>query len=157
GGTAPYTPATLWWGSFDLSSGTFTMAEDAMWGLQLVWPGETSDPWARPCTDLWLDAGGYLWASGASDPGDGGPFRSVIYRIGKFDPKQSYPIMYEMDRDMVWYLDGLKVEAIGPAVVPGSILTFCTDDEAYGGIWRPLPMVAPKQRPAMPYYGEYGG
>jgi hypothetical protein len=156
GGSGPYSPAWLWWGNFDLSTGELTRPEEAIYGMQLSWPGKTSNPWSRACTDLYVDQGGYLWASGAQDNGDNGPFRSVVYRIGRFDATQPYPIMYEMDNDMVWRIDGLKVEALGPAVVEGSILTVFTDDEYFGGLWRPLPPVEP-QPDRTPYYGEYGG
>jgi|GEM_PF-4849979 len=38
-----------------------------------------------------------------------------------------------------WRLDGLKVEVLaGPAAIPGSVLSIATDDEHYGGVWRPL-------------------
>jgi hypothetical protein len=86
--------------------------------------------------------------------GDSGPFRSVIYRVGKFDPSVSYPVQYEMNQDMVWYLDGLKVEALGPPVVAGSVLTFATDDENYGGLWRPLPPADPQPQRQPYYYGD---
>jgi hypothetical protein len=155
GGGGPYSPAWLWWGDFDLSTGAFTRTEEQVYGMQLSWPSRTYFPYARACTDLYLDAGGYLWASGAADMGDTGPFRSVIYRVGRFDPNVSYPVQYEMNPDMVWYLDGLKVEALGPPVTAGSVLTFATDDEHFGGIWRPLPPVDPQPQ-RQPYYGEYG-
>jgi hypothetical protein len=154
GGGGPYSPAWLWWGDFDLSTGAFSRSEDAMYGMQLSWPGKTYYPNARPCTDLYLDPSGYLWASGAQDMGDQGPFRSVVYRIGRFDPNVSYPVQYEMNPDLVWRIDGLKIEALGPAVSSGSILSFATDDEYFGGLWRPLPPVDP-QPDRQPYYGEY--
>jgi hypothetical protein len=154
GGSGPYSPAWLWWGDFDLGTGTFTRTEEQMYGMQLMWPNKTYFPGARPCTDLYLDAGGFLWASGAEDMGDSGPFRSVIYRVGKFDPSVSYPVQYEMNQDMVWYLDGLKVEALGPPVVAGSVLTFATDDENYGGLWRPLPPADPQPQRQPYYYGD---
>jgi hypothetical protein len=156
GGSGPYSPGWLWWGNFDLNSGEFTITEDATYGIQLNWPEQTYNPWARPCTDLFLDAGGYLWASGAQDMGDNGPFRSVIYRIGRFDPRQTYPIMYDYNQDLIWHVDGEKVEALGPAVVDGSILTYFTDDESFGGVWRPLPWDEPQKQQPYPYYGEGG-
>jgi len=154
GGRGAYSPGWLWWGDLDLAAGTFTQTDDNKFGQMSAWPEKACFPWARSVSDLYLDPAGYLWASGAEDMGDDGPFRSVIYRLGRFDANQVYPVQYDGNMDLFWRIDGLKIEAIGPPTTPGSILNYATDDENFGGVWRPLPPA--EMQPPQPYYGPAG-
>lgn len=84
----------------------------------------------RVCSDLYFDEGDY-WVSAAVDPDVAtGPFESFVYKLD---------LAHRTAQPPTWRLDGLKVEALGPAVVEGSALSVATDDEDFGGIWRPLP------------------
>jgi hypothetical protein len=146
GGSTAYEPPRLRWGVADLSAGTYELEDN---GGQELTRGSGQNPWARGCSDRYLDESGALWVSTAEDPGDAGPYRSTIYRYGDFSPQSSGmfgsqpnlgPYGYS---DTMWTIEGLKVEALAAPVIEGSVLSYATDDEAYGGIWRPLgPAVA---------------
>jgi hypothetical protein len=98
----------------------------------------------RDCSDLHLEAkdGGWaVWSVATRDEGDAGPFHSAVYRAGKFvveDGKVRF-VREEAPAD-VYHLHGLKVEALAaaPKCVSKSAFAIGTDDESYGGIWRPL-------------------
>jgi hypothetical protein len=155
GGSPAYAPAWIRWGWLDLGAGTLDMTlPDGTMAMQIDWPEPNCSPWARPISDLYLDAAGYLWIAGASDSGDAGPFRSVVYRAARINPDDQYPYYYASDPRLVWELDGLKIEALAAPAVAGSVMSFATDDEVYGGIFRPLPPAAPPQQ--SPFY-PYGG
>lgn len=153
GGATPYSSGWLRWGWLDFSDGTVSMYEQAGQGIEMTWPRPSWYPWSRGVSDLFVDSQGMLWASGADDMGDSGPFRSYIHVVGKVDPRQEWPIMNYMPYQYTWALDGLKVEAIAAPRLPGSVLSYATDDEGYGGIFRPLPPAAPRAE-QFQYYGE---
>lgn len=99
-------------------------------------PGWPADAEVRHISGLIFDRQQRLWASSASDPGADGPFRTRIYCLG--------PITDEgaalADQLKVAYdLPGLKVEALAPGLRSKAPLSIATDDESYGGLWRPLP------------------
>jgi len=80
-----------------------------------------------------------VWSVATVDPDDNGPFCSVIYQAGtfKWDEKKGFT---PCDPVILWTLEGLKVEALSVSaeVVKDSRFSIGTDDEVYGGIWRPL-------------------
>lgn len=96
----------------------------------------------RSCSDMYIDAKNQLWISAALDPGDTGPFRSVIYKAGRIEPGEpKQPIRIDRHQKEARFIDGLKVEALAAApafLSEKAILSFATDDENYHGIWRPL-------------------
>lgn len=94
----------------------------------------------RACSDLYLDDRGVLWGACAQDPGDRGPFRSKVYSMDiTFEPDGRV----RLGKGQVRYeIDGLKVEAIAECGVKGSGLAVGSDDEDYGGVWRPLPVLS---------------
>lgn len=127
------------WGELDISSYVFTPSGDEPLVSSSVLNG-------RDCSDLFIRPGNgshIVWSVATVDAGDNGPFRSVIYRAGTFvfnSEKKELRFMRESKPIIYWQLDGLKVEALAaptPAV-PGSGFSIGTDDENYGGIWRPL-------------------
>lgn len=132
GGTKNYPQGKLRWGRLDLKSYTLNLQGEQTFAAP-DWPEEADN---RDCSDLYIDEENNLWISAAEDPGNDGPFRSVIYNAGKVDPEAPNPIW--LDPERAWIVEGLKVEAIGAPVVEGSALSMATDDENYGGIWRPL-------------------
>lgn len=101
------------------------------------WPGGAD---RRDVADLYFDAAGLLWTVATADPGDAGPFRSVIYPLGRLGDESSEAFVPATGSREVWVLDGVKVEALGPpaAAIAGSALVVASDDEAFPGVWRPL-------------------
>ena len=100
----------------------------------------------RDCSDLFLKQGhdSYIvWSVAVTDHGDRGPFKSLIYEAGSFllsSKEEKIEFELNPDPDIIWQLDGLKVEALAAPAgsVTQSVITIGTDDEDYGGIWRPL-------------------
>ena len=104
----------------------------------LVWPvgqrvGKANA--TRDISDLYFDEAGQLWGAGAIDRGNRGPFRSVVYLIGRFrndgvEFLSGGPKIYAR-------IDGIKVEALsaGPDAARFGI---GADGEDFGGLWRPL-------------------
>lgn len=134
GGGKKNAQGKLRWGRLDLGSYTLDMLGEKTFAAP-DWPDATMN---RDCADLFIDEDDRLWIVATEDSGDVGPFRSVIYNAGCIAPDDPDLIHLHASPKAVWHLDGLKVEAIGPGIVQGSQLTFGTDDENYGGIWRPL-------------------
>ncbi|MCB1216039.1 hypothetical protein KDL44_01510 [bacterium] len=132
GGDLAYQPAKLYYCIADLAS--HEMITDGGSGVELSVP-PANNPWERGISDLYMDDSGVLWIAKCSDRGDNGPFDSVIYRMGYFEPGESYFSSYG---NLEWKLSGVKVEAICRSVLPGSTLCYATDDEGFGGIWRSL-------------------
>lgn len=93
----------------------------------------------RDCTDLYIDGQNRLWVAAAIDRGNKGPFESVVFRLGTFDARRHRPTMSLDPLEVMWQLDGFKVEAIGAALSDPESLGFISEDEDLGGIWRPLP------------------
>ncbi|MBI3926445.1 MAG: hypothetical protein HY319_12970 [Armatimonadetes bacterium] len=122
------TPGRLTWGALDLTAYTFTRQGEA--------PLAIPDPQMRACGELHLESASppTLLSVAASDPGDLGPFHSYVYRAGSFAPDGFRPAPVQP----LWRLDGMKVEALSTCSIPGSPLCVGTDDEVYGGVWRPL-------------------
>jgi hypothetical protein len=86
---------------------------------------------------------GDLWCVAADDPGDAGPFRSVIFQVGTVDAKSKTPIQAIAKSVAGWTFDGVKVEAIARSLPEVGGLSVATDDENYGALWRPL--AAPRE------------
>ncbi|MEX2188537.1 MAG: hypothetical protein WD875_17135 [Pirellulales bacterium] len=133
------TSGRLRWTELDLDRpGRLSIGENA----QALLPIPTAG-WARPksvrgCGDLYLDAKGRLWSAAAEDPGDAGPFRSVIFHAATVDAKAGSAVRVEVKPAAKWTLDGAKVEAITDPLAGVGELCIATDDENYGALWRPL-------------------
>lgn len=141
GGTYPYEPPVLHWGYADFANSRLDICDGSGLPLEHFTSGY---PTARGCSDLYLDPAGVLWVAAAEDTGDSGPFRSSVWRFGPFMPDRLsfFDHYFYIDQlnhgNLQWTMDGIKIEAIAAPVMPGSVLSYATDDEAYGGIWRPL-------------------
>lgn len=72
-------PGLLFWGVLDPNRGTVANVRHA--AIVIEAPA-TSDPDTRHFADLRIESGGAVWAVAANDPGDNGPFRSKLYRLG---------------------------------------------------------------------------
>jgi len=100
---------------------------------------------ARPIVALAVDNAGFIYSASAYDSGnDDGPFRSVVWRIGKIiADKEGNPQVELGEGKRLATLDGLKVESIAVRETEegGRQIYVGTDDENYGGIIRLLPRV----------------
>lgn len=163
GGAPSYTRGKLVWRKLDLA--THTLLPGTGGEVELVAPkgvhwhtGERR----RLCADLLID-GEHIFSVATEDPGDPGPFRSVVYRAGTVSgpprgagPEALIGVQIDPDPLVLAVLDGLKVEALGEGVLPVGdrwprpstgvavasghrwVYAVATDDEIYGGVWRPL-------------------
>lgn len=145
GGATAYGPARIVTGYvYGPEQSPWDLNFDAMGngGTELAWPVTSWAPFARHISDMYLDSADRLWIAAAEDNGNAGPFRSFIF-MATDGWYQDYPVGTWQASPYFWEIDGVKIEAIAAPSTPGSVLCYATDDEDYGGIWRPLP-------PAMP-------
>lgn len=129
-------PSTeLWWAPMSLDPLTFGAFQRVTYsGVDPVGPG------ARPIVALATSSDGSIYSVSALDPGDDdGPFRSVVWRIGRIEPTEDAARVVLADAERIATLDGLKVESITLREIDGMELFIGTDDEHFGGIIRPLP------------------
>lgn len=136
GGSLKNPKGKLRFGYLDLSSYRFNMEGEYLVSPPSIW-NDQSDK--RDISDLLLDQSGNLWGVGAQDQGDHGPFRSIVYLIGKVEIGDVTTIKMAKNPEVGHRIDGLKVEALSESMLSGSEFSIGTDDEIYGGIWRPLP------------------
>ncbi|MFP6766355.1 MAG: hypothetical protein VB858_22185, partial [Planctomycetaceae bacterium] len=98
---------------------------------------------ARPIVALDVDSQGFIYSVSAYDSGsDDGPYRSVVWRIGKVSVDQNgNPRVRLGEAKKIASLDGLKVESVvvRETASAGQQIFIGTDDEHYGGIIRLLP------------------
>jgi hypothetical protein len=144
GGKDGGSPGQLHWGWLDelraAQRGPGRPAEG--WSFQSVEipnPFDASYPGARAVSDLYLDPEGTLWTASAYDPDtDYGPFTSCVWPVASVDPQAEEAVTRMLDWDRTWLLEGLKIEALSAPCTEGAYFSIATDDEGYGGIWRPL-------------------
>ncbi|MDZ3836682.1 MAG: hypothetical protein U0S49_04830 [Rhodospirillales bacterium] len=122
--------------------------EGPVGSVSFVLPASARDGAGQPLFNraivaLDVDRDGGIYAASTLDPEgtsadpDNGPFRSIVYRIGRIGgggPElQAKP-------EVLAVLDGLKVESLAVREEGGQRQLFVgTDDENHGGILRPLP------------------
>lgn len=129
------------WGKYNLTSHTLNLSEQGMQGITVNAPGDFADNNTnRDITDLHIDEDGNIWASASDDVGDLGPFYSVIYKIGKLDPTNKERPFHIFDSFTTWKpISGFKIESLsGPSKNIDCTHSFGTEDENYGGVWRPI-------------------
>jgi len=137
-GRAAYQPAQLVWGDLDLTTYAFTPRGAHALGTVKGFKNE------RGCADLHVaetNGGWEVWSVAVRDEGDAGPFHSVVYRAGVFTRAVgALAFVAEAEPSVRLHLHGLKVEALAPPprCVPRAGFAVATDDENYGGVWRPL-------------------
>lgn len=106
--------------------------------LRIPAAGWTKPVSVRGCADLYVDSANQLWSVAAEDPGDAGPFRSMIYQVGNLDVNAK-PILTPVAKVAPrWRFDGAKVEAVAGPLAGVGVLSVATDDENYGAMWRPV-------------------
>jgi hypothetical protein len=97
----------------------------------------------RPISAIDADSHGRLYVASAYDPNDdNGPFRSVIWRIGRLHAdRRGVRLVLRATVQKLATLDGLKVESLAIREREGKIELFAgTDDENYGSALRPIPL-----------------
>ena len=129
------------WGLWDIKKESLTIEGAGLQGIPVSAPGHwTNQDTRRSITDMYVDANGTIWASASEDQGDAGPFYSVIYPLGKInegDPAKPVIVYDFMAVGREIY--GLKIEALsGPITDINCTHTFGTEDEIYGGVFRPI-------------------
>jgi len=141
GGSDAYPNGILRWGEIDLSSYTISFAKEGLKGIEIESPGSwKSETNKRDLTDLFVDQEGVIWASASQDLSDSGPFHSVIYKLGNMTSQSDIPVNISEGLQLYKEFPSYKIEALsGPSsAVPGSKFSFGTEDEIYGGTWRPV-------------------
>jgi hypothetical protein len=119
-------PSILFWGSIDLFADVITIHKEDSIFVNVPWPILDK----RHMSDMDLDSDGILWAAATSDPGDDGPYKSRIYKIGKFQKqnhKMEFFIADSFPKQFVFQRN--KVEAF---TIVGNKKVFATDDENLG-------------------------
>ena len=145
GGSKSHPRGALISGVLDIAKGTLDWLA-AEHDLTPVAPGKWIDPAGqRDIADLWYDARDEsIWCAASEDPGDVGPFRSVLWRVamvGAVNPKTALRELQVVEKPTALYIvDGHKIEAISAssALVPAGFISFGAEDEDYGGTWRAL-------------------
>lgn len=104
-------------------------------------PG-VAGPAARQISDVAVDSRGWVYIASAIDPGDAGPFRSQVWRVGWINTSRAGQpdFVVSPDPQQVAQIDGFKVEALTARELPDGRrqLFIGTDDELYGGALRLL-------------------
>lgn len=141
GGSEINPKGILRWGIWNMENNKLTIDKDGFKGISIDAPGNWADNQSkRSITDMHVDRDGVVWASASEDQGDEGPFYSVIYRLGRINPgDKDRPITVFEDVVIGKEVDGFKIEALsGPKKGINCTHTFGTEDEMYGGVWRPI-------------------
>lgn len=128
------------WAVLNLETYAFEFSPKGLKGIEVVAPGTWDQELHRHITDFFLDKDGFLWTAGCEDTGDWGPFYSIIYKVGKVNAdNHDMPIDTSIDCLTYKVIDGFKIEALsGPDTFTNATLSFGTEDENYGGVWRPI-------------------
>lgn len=131
------------WGLLHLEDHSLRMSGEGLEGIPVTAPGNwVHKESKRDITDFHLDAKGVIWASASEDPGDTGPFYSVIYKLGQLhleNKERPFTIYKAINSGKA--VNGFKIEALsGPSKGISASHTFGSEDEIYGGVWRPIHM-----------------
>ena len=116
----------LYWGSISLFDEDIAISVIDSVFINIPWPLTAK----RHMSDMDIDNNNILWTSATSDPGDDGPYKSAIYKIGLFEivkEKINFNISQSFTKQFVF--ENNKVEAL--AVINNKIV-FATDDENLG-------------------------
>ena len=142
GASAPYPTGLIRWGRFDAATGALDVTDAGRAGVAVSAPGDLVARGYRSITGLHVAPDGALWAGASRDPGDLGPFASVVYRLGRVDVGAEVPVVVEPG-GAACALAGFKVEAVSAPALGLGTLSLGTEDEALGGAWRPLDCPGP--------------
>ena len=126
---------------FELRLDPLTLGQPRSTELRLPEPAGTHH---RHISALEVDGQGRIFAVSTVDPGDPGPFRSIVWEIGQVEESAGLPAVTLLrEPRRLATVDGFKVEALAAcSSADGKERLFIgTDDEDYGGAIRPLPDV----------------
>lgn len=141
GGSEINPRGTIKWGIYNVSTHQLQFSDTGIKGITVNAPGNWTDPKnKRDITDLHMDAEGGIWAAASEDTGDVGPFYSVIYKLGQVNTSnKEQPLTIYSDFTTWTSIPGFKIEALSePSRHIQSTLSFGTEDEIYGGVWRAI-------------------
>lgn len=127
--------AYLRWCEFDLQAG-YPRGPVSGADLDVPWPAAVG---ARGISDIKVDSSGTVFAAGAMDSGDDGPFQSVFFVAGVLRPDSPTMKFTSSPGYRLMWTDQHKIEAI--ELVPGKFggLVLATDDENLGSyVWSNL-------------------
>ena len=131
-------PGRLHWADYDRPGHTLQWNSKAgLEGVPVTLPSFLGQS-QRSISDLLLDESGQLWASATTDPGDEGPFDSLVYRVGLQTSDAEVPIRLTEDRAMK--VDTLKVEAVASSPFLEHAFLLGADNEASGGLYALTPL-----------------
>ena len=125
-------PARLSWGDLAISEQAISFQFQNEFTFTA--PGLSASTNPRDCSDLFIDKQNRLWSAATIDNGQYGPFQSVIFQVGTFDPHRRMPLLNLDPLTVTWRIDGLKVEAIGTSRLDPDSLSFFSNDENLRGI-----------------------
>lgn len=131
-------PGRIYWGILNRDTWKVDWTPEGLAGEEVQLPRRVG-PHGRTLSDMYIDERGQLWVSACVDPGDEGPFRSLIYQAGHIVAAMRVPFVRPREASPVWWIEGVKVEALGPAPRPGYGHAYATDDEDLEGVWRAVP------------------
>ena len=141
GGSAVNPRGIVRWGIYNLRTHQLEFSDSGMKGITVNAPGKwTDEKEKRDVTDLHIDSKGGIWASASADVSEVGPFYSVIYKIGQVDTaNKDRPFNIYSNYSSWEVVSGFKIEALsGPSTNINCSHSFGTEDEIYGGVWRPI-------------------
>lgn len=127
---------------FELRLDPLTLGQPRSTELRLPEPAGKGH---RHISALEVDGQGRIFAVSTVDPGDPGPFRSIVWEIGRVEEVAGLPAVTLLrEPRRLATVDGFKVEALASCPSADSAdgkerLFIGTDDENYGGAIRPLP------------------
>lgn len=132
---------TIRWAALDLAGTDLTFETIGSVRFQAAEPQGANH---REIAALEVDPEGRLFAASTVDPGDRGPFRSVIWEIGRVEGEGGIVVVTLLpEPHRIADVPDAKVEALAFCQgADGSRRLFLgTDDEDFGGSIRPLPDV----------------
>ncbi|ASQ91091.1 hypothetical protein CHL67_09335 [Prosthecochloris sp. GSB1] len=139
GGSPAFPSGVLRWAKLELEPLSLSFTKEGLEGLTVEAPGNWSDSLKnRDISDLYIDPLGNLWISACEDPGDSGPFYSVVFRAGSIVTGGPAPVVLESEPVAVAKVEGLKVEGLAEPSEEVAAGGMCigSDDEVYGGVSR---------------------
>jgi hypothetical protein len=117
--------STVFWGT--LSDKGLEFSPEGLKGQKIDSPflGEGQ----RSIADMTADKNGNVWAAGAVDEGDTGPFKSMVYKLGNLSGDPSKPLTPSTGNAA--FIGGTKIEAL--IAQPNGSFLAGSDNEDLGG------------------------
>lgn len=95
----------------------------------------------RPVSAMEVNNSGTLYVASSYDPGNKGPFRSVLWKVGHIQEADGKSqVVLDSTPELLATFDGFKVESVAVRQEKGLEIFVGTDDEYYGGTLRQVPL-----------------